>query len=100
MAGEVTDIARRPDTTSKPMSDNPLQLLYQAGQSVWLDYIDRSMLHDGRLRALIERDALVGMTSNPTIFEKALSEGAAYDAQITYQTGRPVPPERGCEFGP
>ena len=79
----MTDIARQTDTASKHMSDNPLQRLYQAGQSVWLDYIDRSMLHDGRLRSLIERDALVGMTSNPTIFEKALSEGAAYDAQIS-----------------
>ncbi|HEX6314920.1 MAG TPA: transaldolase [Gemmatimonadaceae bacterium] len=62
---------------------NPLQQLYQAGQSVWLDYIDRAMLHDGRLATLIERDALVGMTSNPTIFEKALAEGDAYDAQIS-----------------
>ena len=65
------------------MSDNPLQRLHQAGQSIWLDYIDRAMLHDGRLETLIERDALVGMTSNPTIFEKALAEGAAYDAQIS-----------------
>jgi transaldolase len=64
------------------MNDNPLQRLYQAGQSVWLDYIDRAMLHDGRLQALIDHDALVGMTSNPTIFEKALAEGAAYDAQM------------------
>jgi transaldolase len=65
------------------MKDTPLQRLYQAGQSVWLDYIDRTMLHDGRLAKLIEQDALVGMTSNPTIFEKALAEGAAYDAQIS-----------------
>jgi len=65
------------------MNENPLQRLYRAGQSVWLDYIDRGMLHDGRLATLIERDALVGMTSNPTIFEKALAEGAAYDAQIS-----------------
>lgn len=64
------------------MSDNPLQQLYRAGQSVWLDYIDRAMLHDGRLTALIEHDALVGMTSNPTIFEKALAEGTLYDTQI------------------
>jgi transaldolase len=64
------------------MTDNPLQRLYQAGQSVWLDYIDRTMLHDGRLERLIEHGALVGMTSNPTIFERALAEGAAYDAQI------------------
>ena len=65
------------------MSDNPLQRLYQAGQSIWLDYIDRAMLHDGRLTRMIEQDALVGMTSNPTIFEKALAEGHAYDAQVS-----------------
>jgi transaldolase len=64
------------------MSENPLQRLYKAGQSAWLDYIDRSMLHNGKLQSLIDRDALVGMTSNPTIFEKALAEGEAYDAQI------------------
>jgi transaldolase len=64
------------------MNSNPLQQLHSAGQSVWLDYIDRPMLHDGRLATLIERDALVGMTSNPTIFEKALADGVAYDGQI------------------
>jgi len=64
------------------MSPNPLQLLHDAGQSVWLDFIERSMLQDGRLTRLIDQDALVGMTSNPTIFEKALAEGDAYDAQI------------------
>src|SRR5687768_16839994 len=69
------------------MNDNPLRRLHQAGQSVWLDYIDRAMLHDGRLVKLIEQDALVGMTSNPTIFEKALAEGAAYDAQISSAPG-------------
>ncbi|HEX9562376.1 MAG TPA: transaldolase [Gemmatimonadaceae bacterium] len=61
---------------------NRLQRLHDAGQSVWLDYIERTMLHDGRLARLIADDALTGMTSNPTIFEKALAEGAAYDAQI------------------
>ena len=65
------------------MGVNPLQQLYKAGQSAWLDYIDRGMLHHGKLESLIERDALVGMTSNPTIFEKALAEGEAYDAQIS-----------------
>lgn len=61
----------------------PLRALNAAGQSVWLDYIDRAMLHDGRLERLIADDALAGMTSNPTIFEKALSEGSAYDAQVS-----------------
>ena len=58
------------------MTENPLQRLYQAGQSIWLDYIDRAMLNDGRLERLIERDALVGMTSNPTIFEQAIAAGS------------------------
>ena len=75
------------------MTRNPLQQLHQAGQSVWLDYIDRSMLHDGRLVKLIEQDALVGMTSNPTIFEKALAEGAAYDAQISSAPSELTPAE-------
>jgi transaldolase len=75
------------------MSDNPLQRLYQAGQSVWLDYIDRRLLNDGRLAAMIERDALVGMTSNPTIFEKALAEGEAYDAQISAASPELTPAE-------
>ena len=61
---------------------NPLRSLHAAGQSVWLDYIDRTMLHDGTLARLIAHDALMGMTSNPTIFEKALADGSAYDAQI------------------
>jgi len=75
------------------MNDNPLRRLHQAGQSVWLDYIDRAMLHDGRLVKLIDQDALVGMTSNPTIFEKALAEGAAYDAQISSAPGELNPAE-------
>src|SRR3954462_1909971 len=61
---------------------NRLQQLHAAGQSIWLDYIDRTMLHDGELERRIRDDALTGMTSNPTIFEKALGEGSAYDAQI------------------
>lgn len=59
-----------------------LRGLLAAGQSVWLDYIDRRMLHDGSLERLIAGDGLRGMTSNPTIFEKALAEGTAYDEQI------------------
>lgn len=61
---------------------NPLRALHDAGQSVWLDYIDRALLHNGALQRLIREDALMGMTSNPTIFEKALAEGREYDEQI------------------
>jgi len=59
-----------------------LQQLHDAGQSIWLDFIDRSLLRSGELARRIERDSLTGMTSNPTIFEKALAEGRAYDAQL------------------
>ena len=59
-----------------------LHALHSAGQSLWLDYIDRAMLSNGDLSRRIREDALTGQTSNPTIFEKALAEGAAYDAQL------------------
>ena len=69
------------------MTDNPLWRLNAAGQSIWLDYIDRTMLRNGDLQRRIRDDALTGMTSNPTIFEKALAEGTAYDDQIRGATG-------------
>jgi transaldolase len=59
-----------------------LHQLHAAGQSIWLDYIDRRMLHNGDLERRIREDSLTGMTSNPTIFEKALAEGEAYDASL------------------
>jgi transaldolase len=59
-----------------------LKELHDAGVSIWLDFIERTMLHNGDLDRRIRDDALTGMTSNPTIFEKALAEGSAYDSQI------------------
>ena len=64
------------------MPENRLQRLHDAGQSIWLDFIDRSILRNGDLARRIREDALTGMTSNPTIFEKALAEGHAYDDQL------------------
>jgi transaldolase/glucose-6-phosphate isomerase len=61
---------------------NPLQQLYSKGQSFWLDYISRSLLTKGELKKLIDQDGLRGMTSNPTIFEKAISAGSDYDAEL------------------
>ncbi|MGK2962422.1 MAG: transaldolase [Gemmatimonadaceae bacterium] len=60
-----------------------LAKLQDEGQSIWLDNIDRRMLHDGDLERRILEDSLTGMTSNPTIFEKALSEGEDYDEQLS-----------------
>jgi transaldolase len=65
------------------MGKNRLQELNDIGQSIWLDSIDRRMLHDGELDRRIRDDALTGMTSNPTIFQKALASSNAYDEQIT-----------------
>jgi len=62
---------------------NRLQQLHDAGVALWLDFIERTMLHNGDLTKRIKNDALTGMTSNPSIFEKALAEGSAYDAQVT-----------------
>lgn len=64
------------------MPDRPLQALNAAGQSIWLDFIDRGLLESDELEGRIRDDALTGMTSNPTIFEKALASGTAYDAQL------------------
>jgi transaldolase len=66
---------------------NPLHDLHAAGQSIWLDYIDRAILKNGDLARRIKDDALTGMTSNPTIFEKALAEANAYDDQIRSAPG-------------
>lgn len=60
---------------------NPLVALSETGQSVWLDYIRRD-LFDGELSRLIEEDALAGMTSNPTIFDGAISDSDLYDDDI------------------
>jgi transaldolase len=64
------------------MARNSLHQLQDVGQSIWLDYIDRTLLTSGELARRLETDALSGMTSNPTIFEKAMAEGTAYDAQL------------------
>jgi transaldolase len=63
---------------------NPLQALRKAGQSIWLDYISRNLLQSGELRRLAEEDGVSGVTSNPTIFEKAISESPDYDASFTH----------------
>jgi transaldolase len=64
------------------MSDNPLKQLGTLGQSIWLDYIRRDLISSGKLRRLIEEDGLRGMTSNPSIFEKAIADSHDYDEDI------------------
>jgi len=64
------------------MTNSPLHQLSDLGQSVWIDYLSRDLLHSGGLAHMMEADAVVGVTSNPTIFQKALSQGDAYDEQL------------------
>jgi transaldolase len=66
---------------------NPLHDLHAAGQSIWLDFIDRTLLQGETLATRIRDEALTGMTSNPTIFEKALAAGTAYDVQLREAAG-------------
>jgi len=64
--------------TASSATANPLKQLSSFGQSVWLDYIRRDLMTSGELARLIEQDGLGGMTSNPAIFEKAISGGTEY----------------------
>lgn len=66
--------------TSSQLS--PLHRLSALGQSVWVDFLSRDSIHDGELQRLIDQDAVVGATSNPTILQKAMTAGEAYDEQL------------------
>jgi transaldolase len=63
------------------MPDTPLKQLSAHGQSVWIDFLSRRFVEDGDLEGLV-RDGVVGVTSNPTIFQGAIAEGDAYDEQL------------------
>ncbi len=56
--------------------------LLEQGQSIWLDYLTRDLIRSGQLKQMIEQDGIRGMTSNPTIFHKAMTSGHAYDSQL------------------
>ena len=78
----TTQIATDNAVEAKRAPQNPLVALAAEGQSVWLDFITRELVRGGELRRLIEEDGLRGLTSNPTIFQKAIGAGDDYDAQI------------------
>ncbi|WP_435015806.1 bifunctional transaldolase/phosoglucose isomerase [Tundrisphaera sp. TA3] len=71
--------------TGKPTT--PLAALIEQGTSPWLDDISRQMLEKGELRRLIEEDGLRGMTSNPSIFQKSISDGSEYDTDVKMLVG-------------
>src|SRR5438309_11632372 len=64
------------------MPDSNLHKLSALGQSVWIDYLSRDLLETGELARMMDEDAVVGVTSNSTIFQKAISHGDRYDEQL------------------
>jgi transaldolase len=64
------------------MAKSRLHELAEHGQSVWIDFLSRDLVKSGKLERMMREDAVVGVTSNPTIFQKAISSGDAYDEQL------------------
>jgi len=67
---------------SSKATKNPLKELLSYGQSMWLDYIRRDLFTTGKLKTMIDQDGLRGMTSNPSIFEKAIADSSLYDDML------------------
>jgi transaldolase len=65
------------------MDSNRVKQIHELGQSIWLDFIDREIIRSGKLQKLIDEDGIRGITSNPAIFEKAISSSSDYDADIS-----------------
>ncbi|HUL29290.1 MAG TPA: transaldolase [Thermodesulfobacteriota bacterium] len=81
------------------MNKNPLIGLKEIGQSVWLDNLSRKLIHSGELKRLIDEDGMSGITSNPTIFQKAISGSADYDASLRKMIAQGVRDERELFLG-
>jgi transaldolase len=75
-------IMRKLGAAADTARSNPLHRLEQLGQSVWLDYIDRGFVDGGELARIIDEDGVSGLTSNPAIFHKAITEHPEYDRAI------------------
>jgi len=81
------------------MSDNPLRKLQEIGQSVWLDNLSRHLMDSGELKRWIEEDGVTGITSNPTIFQKAISGSKDYDASLKSLLGKGIRDEKELFLG-
>jgi Ribose/Galactose Isomerase/Transaldolase/Fructose-6-phosphate aldolase len=89
-----TDEARHRRRLAKMTAlENPLRALQVFGQSVWLDYIRRGLITSGELRRLIDEDGLRGVTSNPAIFEKAITGSSDYRAILELPEARTLDPK-------
>jgi len=81
------------------MNKNPLISLKEIGQSVWLDNLSRKLIHSGELKRLIDEDGLSGITSNPTIFQKAISGSTDYDSSLRRMIDKGVKDEKELFLG-
>ena len=81
---------------------NRIKALGQAGQSIWLDFMQRSLVTKGELKKLIDDDGIRGLTSNPTIFQKAVESSHDYDELFTKLApeGKTVAPGLGFHDSP
>lgn len=80
--GNVIAIKNQNDREEKKLKENNLKQLGTLGQSIWLDYIRRDLITGGELQRLISEDGLLGITSNPSIFENAIAHSHEYDNDI------------------
>ena len=78
-------------------TSNTLRQLTERGQSIWLDFIERKLLQSGELARMVRDDGLLGLTSNPAIFEKAIASGADYDPAIAGLARRGLDAAAICE---
>src|SRR3954449_13197786 len=76
------------------MPESRLHKVAERGQSVWFDTLSRDLVHTGELKKMMEEDAVTGVTSNPTIFQKALSQGDAYDEDLKKLLGETDDPTK------
>ncbi len=81
------------------MNKNPLIGLKEIGQSAWLDNLSRKLIHSGELKRLIDEDGLSGITSNPTIFQKAISGSTDYDSTLRRMIDQGVKDEKELFLG-
>jgi transaldolase len=75
------------------MADHAFKALNECGQSAWSDFIQRSFVKDGGLKKLVEQDGISGVTSNPTIFQKAIGSSSDYDGDLRQYAGEGEDPE-------
>src|SRR4030043_931675 len=81
------------------MNNNPLIGLRKLGQSVWLDNLSRKLINSGELKRFIDEDGLSGVTSNPTIFQKAISGSTDYETSLQRMINKGIKDEKELFLG-